>query len=305
MLIFSYFIMKISIFGDFFTSYFSNCFTRLGILPSQMWRWICQHCYIVKITTACFLQIMPCDYGNFTINYDICDFLQNIDTTLILVLSQIIFIPIFTIIVITLIDQDREDAKWFIFNTAVLNLIFTISEDVLNFFPKFYYNYVILINNIFCDLAQYSMLLLAVTRVLVLYSERNYQRFFSRKILFCWIVGYDLVLLGIIYFYYTNWTNVGLTLHVVTVFSALLGTLSCSCLVLLKIRQMISLVKHNSELTVLYDLRRAAIVCILQASIYVIYIIVALYYHFYNLLGHQTSSSFVFAMKHETNLLGL
>ena len=66
---------------------------------------------------------------------------------------------------------------------------------------------------------------------------------------------------------------------------------------------MLNLVKHNSELPILYDLRRAAIVCIFQATCYAIYLIVILYYRFYDLLGYYPGSSFVSAMRNVTGLL--
>jgi hypothetical protein len=209
--------------------------------------------------------------------FDICDFLQNIKPTFTLVLLQTIFIPVILIIVITLVNKDQEDIQWFIFNTSVLNLILGISWEILIFYPgNIPFNQTVY--QIFKDLAQFSIFPLAFTRVLFLYLPQLYEKIFSKKRLFLFIIGYDAIMMVIFYMYF----ELGyLSVYVCLVVLLLIGTFTCSFLVLLKIRQMIKLVEHNTKLDILYDLRKAAIVCICQAGFYSIYMALVFYYRLY------------------------
>jgi hypothetical protein len=140
---------------------------------------------------------MPCLPGNQSVNItDFCDFLAFFGTYSTPYLIHILFIPALMIIIITLIDRYKEDSKWFMFNTAIINIIMGIAWELrrnpqmLNkFYPKFN-----LIWSVGKDLSQYSIFPLAFTRVFVLYFPDRYKKIFVKKFLFIFILAYNAIL---------------------------------------------------------------------------------------------------------------
>lgn len=246
------------------------------------------------------MNIMPHCIDGQNITYDFCDFMQYFEPILTTILLQLMFIPLLTIIVITLIDQENSDAKWFVFNTAVLNFILGILWEMIRFSPINPY-IVIQMWGFIRDLAPFSIFPLALTRFFYLYSPELYKKIFSKKTLFCWIIGYDVILILLIYTYY--YFEKTLSLFIIN-FVILIGTFSCSFFVLLKIRQMMKLVSHNTELSTLDDLRRAAFLCVFQACFYTIYMISILYYRFYYLLLNNGEQDLLYLLLRVINTLG-
>src|SRR5690349_17644733 len=68
---------------------------------------------------------MPCiEEQNLLENfYDICTLLEYIDGKFTPYLLHALFIPAVLLIFLTLIDRHSEDAKYFMLNTAVINII--------------------------------------------------------------------------------------------------------------------------------------------------------------------------------------
>ena len=79
---------------------------------------------------------MPC-LGDRNISYDICDFLNVYEPLVSSFLLHFMFIPLVAVIIFTLLDKENEDAKWFVFNTAILNLFLGILWEMLHFAPAF------------------------------------------------------------------------------------------------------------------------------------------------------------------------
>lgn len=215
-----------------------------------------------------------------------------------LILLQIIFIPIITIILITLIDSgENVYTKWLVFNTAVLNLILGISwEIVILSIPSYT---IIMVYGFGRDLAPFSIFPLAFTRFLCLYFPDLYNKICTKKMVFYWIFGYDVCITVIIFIRYSVLTSdiILLVLNVMMLF----GTFLCSILVLLKIQQMMKLATYTTELGLLDDLRRAAMVCIFQACFYSIYMACTGYQRFYQVLWEDGNPPFLLLVKNVTN----
>ena len=52
-----------------------------------------------------------------------CDVISEINYVMTKILLHIMHVPVITLIIITLFGKENEDAKWFVFHTAVLNFI--------------------------------------------------------------------------------------------------------------------------------------------------------------------------------------
>jgi hypothetical protein len=194
--------------------------------------------------------------GNYS---DFCDAIIAIYPTLTSVLLHIMHIPVIILILLTLIGKENEDAKWFVFHTAILNLIVGIIWELIKLYPEFTENQFIFY--ILMGHAQHlsfiSIFPLAFTRFFYLYFQDLYEKLFTRKTLGIWIIGYDLLFILLV--------NFGIYGMILIIFSIILiGTFVFTFLIYLKLHQMMKIVGNNSFLNTLSDLRRAAFVCIFQ-----------------------------------------
>jgi hypothetical protein len=241
---------------------------------------------------------MPCVPGNETY-YDFCDFLETINTKSTPYLVHISFAPSLIIIILTLIDRYHEDAKWFTFNTSIINIIMSIAWE-LKRNPRMLGSFASknnLIWSIGKDLSQYSIFPLAFTRVFVLYYPDFYLKIFNKKTLFVFIIACDAILGYLSYLCNGGDISWNFILYTGLEVFMLIATFGCSTLVLLKIRKMIKLVGHNSNFTTFDDLRRAAFVCIFQACFYAIYTLLLCYMRLYVFgIIVQAKSDFLIAL---------
>ncbi|KAI1716617.1 hypothetical protein Ddc_10409 [Ditylenchus destructor] len=78
---------------------------------------------------------MPCFLAddNTTQPFDICDVADTIDTGITPYLLHFMFIPAIMVVLLTIADRHAEDAKWFMFNTAVINIISGIAYEFFLF----------------------------------------------------------------------------------------------------------------------------------------------------------------------------
>ncbi|KAI1708407.1 hypothetical protein Ddc_14375 [Ditylenchus destructor] len=206
-------------------------------------------------------------------------------------LVHIMFVPQVCIICLTLLDRHRDDIKWFLLNTAVINIATGVSMEIKRF-PGSFLN---IVNIIGMDLSRYSIFFSALTRILILHWPNSYKKATNGKRLFVWIIGCDAVLICLSYF--TNPTIFATNSNIITVsddvitfmakFSAivlllvLLGTFSCSLLVLIEIRKMQKMGAQGGRSETLQDLKRAAFICLFQSITYIIYTFFPIYIGFF------------------------
>ncbi|KAI1692383.1 hypothetical protein DdX_21286 [Ditylenchus destructor] len=141
---------------------------------------------------------MPCVEGNKIHKdvYDFCDFVETVNTVSTPYLLHLLFLPALIIMFLTVIDRCSEDAKWFMFNTAVINVVTGITWEMKRIPRSFgkWNSTISLVCSIGKDVSQSSIFLLAVTRVFFLYCPAVYKKAFARKRLFLWILASDFVL---------------------------------------------------------------------------------------------------------------
>lgn len=88
------------------------------------------------------------------------------------------------------------------------------------------------------DLSQYSIFLLAATRVFILYWPDLYKRIFGRKFLLIWILYADILLAGLALLIHNNGHLSTSILYITMELGLLFGTYTCAFLVLVQIRKM-------------------------------------------------------------------
>ncbi|KAI1699221.1 hypothetical protein DdX_17466 [Ditylenchus destructor] len=215
---------------------------------------------------------------------DFCDLVELVNTTSTPYLLHSLFVPALIIVLLTLMDRCREDAKWFMFNTAVINIATGIAWEMKRIPISFgafnsYINFTWYIGR---DLSQYSVFLLAASRIFCLYWEDLYKKLFAGKRLFVWIIACDALLAALSHWTHGFGTTLGGLYMGMEIFM-LLGTFGCSLLVLLKIRNLAVLVGLNTQTQRINDLRTAAFICIFQAFFYAIYTILLIYMRLYDM----------------------
>jgi uncharacterized membrane protein YesL len=99
-----------------------------------------------------------------------------------------------------------------------------------------------------------------------LYFHQIYEKIFTRKTIFFFMLSYDLIVLSLFSYYY--FANSDSVFMLVVYFIILLGNFLCTILVFAKFHALKKLAKHSSEISHLNDLNRAAFVCMFQASIF-------------------------------------
>lgn len=215
-------------------------------------------------------------------NYsDFCDAIFDIYPTLTSVLLHIMHIPVTILILLTLIGKENEDAKWFVFHTAILNLIVGIMWELL--YSELIENQFVV--DILMGYAQHlsfiSIFPLAFTRFFYLYFQDLYEKLFTRKTLGIWIIGYDLLFILLV--------NFGIDSMILIILSTILiGTFIFTFLIYLKLHQMMKIVGNNSFLNTLSDLRRAAFICIFQSCNITLLLTTVFYSHTYSLYANYS-----------------
>lgn len=215
-----------------------------------------------------------------------CNAIQDINKLVTQYLLHIMHIPVIILIVITIFGKEAEDAKWFVFHTAILNFILGVVWELTYFVPTCMKNNLIRSIMFYClNLATNSIFPLAFTRFLYLYFSHFYEKIFTKKTLIPWIFFYDVVVLGV----YLAEILIFQTMFICLAMSVIMtfGTVTCSSLVFIKIRKMMNMVK-DSKHGIKGDLRRAAIVCLTQGCIISLYLFATLYKKIYlSFIGTQ------------------
>lgn len=187
-------------------------------------------------------------------------------------LPHLMLIPVATLVLLTLLTREKEDYRWFIFNTAILNLLLGFFRESTYFFKiQNVYTYIDYTINV----AVNSIFPLAFTRFLFLYYEKSYSRLFKKRYLIFWILGYDLAIFGVDYFKYTY--NISDYLKLFIGFFLLICTIVFSCLILYKLRQMRKLFDKGENFKSYKDLNRTVFIFIFQACIISLHLLNAIF----------------------------
>lgn len=197
---------------------------------------------------------------------DLCDLVFEFRSTTLFALWQAMLFPILILMAITFLRRkDKNDAKWFVFHIAILNLIVIILWELVYIFPHINMSPVMwFLLSLSEDLAQNSIFPLAITRFLIMYFQGFYNKFFTKKTLLFWMLLYDFVLSSLFSIYYFSASK---TLFMLIIYLIiLLGSFLCTILVFIKINNMRKLAKSSSDFP-LSDINRAAFICIFQATI--------------------------------------
>ncbi|KAI1698977.1 hypothetical protein DdX_17588 [Ditylenchus destructor] len=199
-------------------------------------------------------------------------------------LLHLLFVPAIIIILLTLLDKHNEDAKWFMFNTALINIVTGIAWEMKRMPRSFgqWNSYINMVWFIGRDLSQYSIFLLAITRVFVLYWPNVYKIAFARKFFFFWIIASDALLAGLSHFSHKSGQDMYELYTAIEVFM-LLGTFGCSLFVLLRIHKMKKFAQNSTQSDTFNNLRRASFVCLFQSFFYTIYTMLLIYMRLYDM----------------------
>ncbi|KAI1714764.1 hypothetical protein Ddc_11199 [Ditylenchus destructor] len=235
---------------------------------------------------------MPCLSGTGHIDsYDICDVGEWTNSYVTPYLLHFMLIPLFVTVILTLLDRSNEDVKWFNLNTAVINIITGITWEIkLPEYTEFAKSHkdsgntgsiIDLVFLISRDLSQYSIFLLAVTRVFILYWPNLYKRIFGRKFLLVWILYADILLAGVSLVLHNNEHLSTRMLYTTMELGLLFGTYACAVLVLGQIQKMKKEVDHWQQSGIYDALRRASFVCLFQAFLYTVSTALAIYMRLY------------------------
>lgn len=196
------------------------------------------------------------------------------------IFSHIIIVLAIVIIIIIMIEKEMSDIKWFIFHCLILNLSVELFSDLYLIFPVLEKIYAIrLVKAYLQSLSCVSIFPLACSRLVFLYFPNFYEKFVTRKTLIFWILSYNLVVIGLILL-----SNVIHPLYHYSIVLIML-TFIFSFFIFFKIYQMMKMLGPNSRVNTLEDLHRAAIICLVQAGTFSIYLIVNLYIHYYQSVG--------------------
>uniref|UniRef100_A0A914DWC8 G-protein coupled receptors family 1 profile domain-containing protein n=1 Tax=Acrobeloides nanus TaxID=290746 RepID=A0A914DWC8_9BILA len=211
-----------------------------------------------------------------------CTVITEINDILTKILLHIMHIPVIILIVITLFGKEKEDAKWFVFHTALLNFILGIIWEISLINTDFEKNpTIIMVMICSIDIAVNSLFPLAFTRFFYLYFPHLYDKIFTKKTLLPWTLAYDATIVGL----YSLGVFTSEYICCVVNFGVIFGTILCVSLVILKIRNMMKMVE-GSKLNTLSDLRKAALLCIFQASVLSLHASTLLYTQFYTGFVH-------------------
>lgn len=208
-----------------------------------------------------------------------CAQINSLDVISTRYLLNIMLIPVLILILVTLFGKNDEDSKWFVFHTAVLNLVLGIIWEIVLYFPDFQSQTITMVFiNFSMNLAANSILPLAFTRFLVFYFPFYYEKLFTKKTLLPWMVGYDLAFIGLqILDSYIGSHGIILTLCLGT----FLFNLICSISILIKLRKMMKLMENNSNNNTFSDLRRAALICIFQSGVLSLNVVTLFFEHLF------------------------
>lgn len=182
-------------------------------------------------------------------------------------------ISLILLILMTIFGRDKEDYKWFVFHSAIFNLILGILLEIVNLY-NLYISTLYIIIDYAIYLAVNSIFPLAFSRFFFLYFPHCYEKIFTKRYIFVWILCYDLIIWGIIFFQNDNTNNI---YNLIISFFLLSCTIFCSILIVIKIRRMKKLVQNNPNLQSYRDLNRAAFICIFQALIISLHLLNSVY----------------------------
>jgi hypothetical protein len=128
----------------------------------------------------------------------LCDIIHYILPTMIPILLHIMHIPVIILIILTFMGKENQDAKWFVFHTAIFNLIVSITWQLLYIFPEFIASPFVfeILMGFTINLSQISIFPLAFTRFFFFYFQSQYEKIFAKKNLFWWILGNKYSIFG-------------------------------------------------------------------------------------------------------------
>jgi hypothetical protein len=199
-----------------------------------------------------------------------CEEMMEIRNVIYSLASHIMLILYLVLFIISISGQIKEDYRWFILNSIIINIIMSCFNEVFIFFPEtvstqfyvyFYINYLSLI----------SCFQIALNRFLYMYFTHFYRNFFNTKFLITSILLFDFITIGLdILFHYLFQTEIytfnTFSIQSFVMFFILLSfAMIFSILLFIKIFQQSKLLDTNS--LTLKNAKRAAVYCILQASL--------------------------------------
>lgn len=209
-------------------------------------------------------------------HYNLCNKMVEIENSSSLYLLHFMLIFEVVLIFLTLISRTREEAKWFIFHIAMLNLILAVIWEVIYFFPEFSESPILLKPLFFLVfLSKNSIFPLAFTRLLFLYRRKLYKKMFTVKKLAMWLLGYDCFMLFL--FYLGSPENRGAFFTVILNLFLLFSTILCSIFIFIKVNKMMKFVEISLQLCTYNDLRRATFICLFQTFLNSIHMVSNLY----------------------------
>lgn len=192
---------------------------------------------------------------------------------------HLMHIPVIILILITLIGKESEHAKWFVFHTAILNLILGILWEVVyicNVCEA--YLYITVTMEGVLNIAVLSIFPLAFSKFSSLYFPNVYEIIFKKKFLLLFFLVYDLFFLIL----YVLIFNFGLTIIILVIYLLnFFSTMFCSTLVFIKLKNLMKMIDSHSKLSTYSDLRRASYICVFQNLSISLHIFAAFYVTFY------------------------
>lgn len=164
-------------------------------------------------------------------------------------------------------------------HAAVLNLLmgicYHIGLSIMN--PV-----IVMLRSLFITLSKTSVFPLAFTRFFYLYYESKYDKFFSKKKLFLWLVLYDFIMIGGISIDLLRNAPIDFPYSTSIIYTlTLVKSIVCSTLIFLKLRKMTKLLISNTKLEILKDLRRATYIVVFQSAYILLQLMMILYSNIY------------------------
>lgn len=213
--------------------------------------------------------------------YDFCDYLEGVVNYATLPLWIIMLVPILCVIFVTMVKRNEaEDAHWFIFHCAIMDLIVNVSRILLWIFPDLHNTIVQAIMIFGIDIASNSILLLAFTRFFTLYFPHFYRKVVKKTTLIYWMIGFDVLIGFGLEILDLNSKSIALKIFYVLIMSSLFLFV---ILVFIKIVSMRKLAKSSSERSSLRRLNHAAFLCLFQAFVHLFFLCSIFYNNFFEL----------------------
>lgn len=228
---------------------------------------------------------------------DICSVVLAVEEALQQYLLHLMIVPVVVLILITLLGKENEDAKWFVFHTACLNLILGIVWEVsyaCQSCDGFYI--VLLVTDSSLNLAVFSIFPLAFTKFLYLYFPNVYNRIFYKKYFIAiFLAVFDSIFTVFLFIIYQFSLSICCLVATAVIF---LGTLTCAILIFIRLRKLMQMVDSHSKLSTYSDLRRAGFICIFQTCLISLHLVARFYTDLFSvvLVNAIIDDSFYFYM---------